>query len=51
MKVPYAVQQFLKDLLSVEANLEGGENETYGAVIDEYVENQEIGNWVQEAGV
>jgi len=51
MGVSYAVQQFLKDLLLVEANLESGKNQTYGAVIDEYVQNQDIENWVQEPDV
>lgn len=51
MDVSCAVQQFLKDLLAVEADSEGGKNDSYNAVIEEYAKNPEIESWVQKSGV
>lgn len=51
MEVPSVVQQFLKELLSVEVNSGGDKSEAIGAVIDEYIKNPEIEKWMQKASV
>lgn len=50
MDVPFVVQQFLKDLLDIEAKSIGDKSNAYSVVIDDYVKNQDINCWVQRSG-